>query len=177
MGKRSDFKTRKHDKYPTPEEAMRFVLPYLKPGTAFCEPCAGDGRMVGYLLNAGLRCTSAWDTHPRHKMVKRLDARTTRDLRAMIYVTNPPWTREIMHPIIDNLSAHLPSWFIFDADWMHTNQATASGLLQRCSMVVSVGRLKWIAGSKFTGLENCCWYLFEPGHTAGPRIVGRQHQT
>ena len=30
-----------------------------------------------------------------------------------------------------------------------------------CSKVVSIGRVKWIEGSKGVGKDNCCWYLFD----------------
>ncbi len=171
MGKRSNFKRRKHDKYGTPETAMRFVLPFLKPGTRFCEPCAGDARMVRYLLAHGLRCSSAWDIKPGHPNVLRRDARVTRDGRAQIYITNPPWTRDLLHAIIENLGAHRPTWLLFDADWMHTDQARE--IIKGCSLVVTVGRLSWMANGT-SGKENCCWYLFTPGHTEGPRVVGRR---
>ena len=33
--------------------------------------------------------------------------------------------------------------------------------MHRCEKIVSVGRVKWIPGSKMTGKDNCCWYLFD----------------
>jgi hypothetical protein len=42
---------------------------------------------------------------------------------------------------------------------MHTKQS--STLITYCSKIVSVGRVKWIEGSKNTGKDNCAWYLFD----------------
>ena len=171
MGKRSSFKRNKHDKYPTPFAAMPFLFPHLAKRERFCEPCAGDGTMVRYLEAEGHKCAAAWDIAPRGKGIAKQDARTRQIGNITCYVTNPPWSRDVLHPIIENLSAQHPCWFIFDADWMHTRQA--NGLWQKCSLIVSVGRLKWIANSKYTGKDNCCWYKFEPGHKRGPRFIGR----
>ncbi len=37
-----------------------------------------------------------------------------------------------------------------------------SDFVRRCERIVSVGRVKWIAGSPHTGKDNCAWYLFNP---------------
>jgi hypothetical protein len=37
-----------------------------------------------------------------------------------------------------------------------------------CSDIVAIGRVKWIAGSKFTGKDNACWYRFDTRHRSGP---------
>ena len=171
MGKRSNFKRNKHDKYPTPFAAMPFLFQQLPTGIRFCEPCAGDGVMVEYLCAEGHRFAAAWDIKPGVKWVDKQDARTRQIGNIDCFITNPPWSRDVLHPIIDNLSAQHPTWLLFDADWIHTRQS--NGLWQRCSMIVSVGRLKWIPDSKFTGKDNCCWYRFDPHHKAGPLFIGR----
>ena len=86
------------------------------------------------------------------------------------FITNPPWDRSILHPLIMHLSDIAPTWLLFDADWMHTRQSTE--YMVRCSQIVSVGRVKWIPDSKMTGKDNCAWYLFERG-AAATRFVGR----
>ena len=63
------------------------------------------------------------------------------------------------HPLIDALPRLAPTWLLFDADWMHTRQSAP--LMHYCRKIVSVGRVKWIPGSKMTGKDNCAWYLFE----------------
>ena len=46
MGKRSDFKRRERDFYPTPREALLPLLPHIKGVRRFREPCAGAGDLV-----------------------------------------------------------------------------------------------------------------------------------
>ena len=79
-------------------------------------------------------------------------------------ITNPPWERDPLHAMIKKFSAHAPTWLLFDADWMHTGQAAPFAGL--CKKIVSVGRVQWIEGSKSSGMENACWYLFIP--VSGP---------
>jgi len=53
MGKRSSFKRVERDFYPTPREAVLPLLLHLEYGTAFSEPCAGDGALIRpYVSNA-----------------------------------------------------------------------------------------------------------------------------
>ena len=85
-------------------------------------------------------------------------------------ITNPPWTREIMHPMIDRFRYLAPTWLLFDADWMHTKQAAP--YMPYCSDIVSVGRLKWISGSKHVGKDNAAWYRFDR-HMHVTRFHGR----
>ena len=39
--------------------------------------------------------------------------------------------------------------------------------------IVSVGRVKWIAGSKFTGKDNAAWYLFDRPKNVPAEFYGR----
>lgn len=80
------------------------------------------------------------------------------DLEAHYFITNPPWSRDLLHPIIENLRKQLPTWILLDSDWCHTKQAIE--YMKYCAVMVSVGRVKWIPDSKYTGKDNCSWYLF-----------------
>jgi hypothetical protein len=96
---------------------------------------------------------------------------------AEFFVTNPPWTRELLHPIIENLSSQLPTWLLFDAGWMFTRQAIQ--YLKYCHKIVTVGRIKWIPGSQYTGKDDCCWYLFDQKlipQIPGPLFFGKQEK-
>lgn len=148
MGKRSSFERVPRDFYPTPYEAVLPLLPFID--GSFAEPCAGAGDLVRHLERHDLKCV--W--HSDHEA----DARTLKR-PASQYITNPPWDRKILHPIIGNLRRQAPTWLLFDADWMHTKQAAP--YLPYCSHIVSVGRVKWIPDSKMTGKDNCCWYRFQ----------------
>lgn len=76
-------------------------------------------------------------------------------------ITNPPWSRDILHPMILHwLGTTECAWLLFDSDWGYTKQAAA--FLPFCSDIVSVGRLRWIEDTKQTGYDNCSWYCFRP---------------
>ena len=167
MSKRSSFARIPRDNYPTPREAVAPLIPHLAPFERFAEPCAGDGALVRALEAHGHRCIQASDIEQDARVVQ-IDARAT------CCITNPPWTREILHPIIDNLSAQCRTWLLFDADWIQTRQA--DGLWQRCALIVSVGRLKWIPNSPHRSKDSACWYCFEPNHNSGPQLIGRVNQ-
>lgn len=173
MGKRSTFERRKNDAYDTPQGAVFPLLHHLPPHSRFIEPCAGNGQLIDHLQRAGHRCVGAFDTEPRRADIKANDARGIANVSADFFITNPPWTRELLHPIIVNLSRQLPTWLLFDADWAHTRQAAP--YLPLLWKIVSVGRVKWIPDSPFTGKDNCCWYLFDAnaGSANYSQFVGR----
>lgn len=171
MGKRSSFERVPRDFYPTPVEAVRPLLPHLAPGTRFAEPCAGDGQLIDCLVDAGHHCVWASDIEPRRADILENDAEICGAGPINCFITNPPWSRDSLHPIILNLSHKAPTWLLFDADWMHTKQAACFMPLLR--KVVSVGRVKWIPDSPFTGKDNCCWYLFDANGFAATSFVGR----
>ena len=173
MGKRSDFERVERDFYPTPEAAVLPLLPHLRKQTRYIEPCVGDGALIKTLASVGGH--AAWYSFDINPQVdagfNRKDDATTFQLRevrpiADCFITNPPWDRKILHPIIENLSAQLPTWLLFDADWMHTKQSVP--YMKWCSRIVSVGRVKWIPDSKMTGKDNCAWYLFDQHAVAQP---------
>lgn len=172
MGKRSDFERRERDFYPTPYEAVVPLLDHLMPRTLFVEPCAGDGVLVSHLHRHGHHCVSASDIEPQDPSVKALNVFSAQIGQGQCFITNPPWDRSILHQIIDHLSAQAPTWLLFDADWMHTKQAVP--YLDRLEAIVSVGRVKWIAGSKMTGKDNCCWYLFTETPNNHTQFYGRE---
>ena len=175
MGKRSDFERVKLDYYPTPLSAIAPLLPHLTRGQTFCEPCAGAGVLAGQLENHGMRCVSAFDVRPLAAGVRQHDASwiSEDDLEgADLIITNPPWDRPVLHQIIERCSRLRPTWLLFDADWMHTGQARAH--LDVCRLIVSVGRVKWIEGSRNTGMDNCCWYLFDAKNPGSTTFVVRR---
>ena len=73
--------------------------------------------------------------------------------------------------MIDSFMSMCKTWLLFDADWMQTKQSAI--LMTYCAKVVSVGRVKWIAGSKGVGKDNCCWYLFNQEHRGPTEFYGR----
>jgi hypothetical protein len=169
MGKRSDYKRVARDAYDTPIRAVAPLLPWLAPRTQFIEPCAGARRLAEHLTGAGHALAGAYDL-PDDARSKRYDVPA-----GALFITNPPfWGRPAeLHPIAVNLSDQAPTWLLMSADWLHN--VSSAPLMPRLRMIVSVGRVKWIEGSLFTGKDNACWCLFErPSAWATIRFVGRQ---
>lgn len=170
MGKRSNFERLERDAYQTIDpRAVEKLIPHLRGVKSFAEPCAGEGYLVGQLQAAGLVCAYEGD------ITTGLDALAhpfDQDGAFDAIITNPPWRRDIMHEMILRFQAIAPTWLLFDADWAHTKQA--GPFLDQCSHIVSVGRLKWIPGTKMTGKENTAWHRFHAQHVGGPRFIGRE---
>jgi hypothetical protein len=154
MSKRAaTFERLKNDTYDTPAEAVAPLLPHLKPRTRYIEPCSGRGCLVQHLSAAGHILVKAYDLP--------VDATSHRyDVKGVdCAITNPPWSRPVLHAIIGNLSWQLPTWLLVDWDWIATMQATP--YLNQLRHVVVIGRVKWIEHSESTGKDNCCWCLFD----------------
>ena len=163
------FERSPRDFYATPESAVLPLLPHV--GTArFCEPCAGDGALVDHLERHGLTCARARDIQPRRDDIDQKDALTTLTGNVDCFITNPPWDRKILHPLITFLSDQHPTWLLFDADWMHTKQSIP--FMDRCEKIVSVGRVSWM-GNGVSGFDNCAWYLFDGRYHFATQFIGR----
>jgi len=169
MGKRSNFKRNPRDFYPTPMAAVLPLLPHLEKDDSFVEPCAGDGALKDHLESIGMHCQWASDIEPQRGDIFTRDALTCRTVSSQI-ITNPPWDRKILHPMIDHFRNLAPTWLLFDSDWMHTKQS--SEYMRFCHKIVSVGRVKWIPGSKSVGKDNCAWYFFDK-HEGKTEFFGR----
>ena len=163
MGKRSEFERVPRDFYPTPLAA---VIPLIKniEKVDYYEPCVGKLDLVKHLAESNIECLGFSDIHNQYDDVAayaELDATTYQyNLpKKAVFITNPPWDRVILHRIIENLSNQAPTWLLFDSDWLFTKQATP--FLPRLRKIIVIGRVKWIPDSKFTGKDNCCWYLFD----------------
>ena len=177
MTKRADkkFKRRKNDAYDTPKESVLPLLPHIQDIKIFDEPCAGSGQLIDALCDHGKRIGCALDILPRRKLIAKGDALSLNACYGSAFITNPPWTRSkasgyLMHRIITHLSDIAPTWLLFDADWMHTKQAIP--FKGRCSDVVSVGRVSWLANG-VSGFDNCAWYRFDHLNTEPTRFHWR----
>lgn len=149
------------------------LLAHLPYGCTFVEPCAANGQLIDWLEEAGHSCVFACDIEPERADVHAMSALSIRYIAADYFITNPPWTREALHPIIFHLSDLKPTWLLIDADWMHNVTAPVPMLVDRCVMVIPIGRLKWIPGSANSGKDNCIWALFDHRHAGGPRFMPR----
>ncbi len=83
-------------------------------------------------------------------------------------ISNTPWERDILHPMIRRFMTIAPTWLLFEADWAFTRQANE--FMANCSHIVAVGRAKWVPGSDHSVKDNCAWYRFHAQHVEGPRF-------
>lgn len=159
MTKRSSgkFKRNPRDFYRTPRSAVAPLLPFLPPKCKFNEPCAGDGSLVDALELAGHHCMSKSDIEPQRADIARYDAFNIEQTISSCFITNSPWERSFLHNLIVHLSDMAPTWLLFDADWPHTIQSRP--YMERCSKIVSVGRVSWMENG-ISGFDNCCWFMF-----------------
>lgn len=172
MSKRAPgFEKMPRDHYATPREGALPLLPYLPPRSTFIEPCAAAGKLIDHLEAAQHRCIFACDIHPLRDDVHAMSAFSIRYILADFFITNPPWTWGVLEPMAFHLSQAKPTWLLLPADLMHN--VRSARLMDRCALVVPVGRLKWIEGSEHAGMDNVCWYRFEGQHTGGPKFMPR----
>lgn len=193
MGKRTDglFERRERDFYASPEQPILKLLPHIMDISRFSEPMCGDGAIVKTLEGRGWECLAAWDMEPQGDMIMRAGRYNVMWLEDEDFngieevISNPPWPLPAKLrtqidsslpdgwptvPIIQHLMAILPTWMLLSADFMHN--AYFRALEPHCVKIVSVGRVKWIAGSDNTGKDNAAWYKFDINHTDGPKFIG-----
>lgn len=160
---------RAHDKYRTPASAVAPLAPYLVPGMTFAEPCAGDGRLVRHLEALGLRCVYSGDAAPDDWLETPKNALTADLGDPGLIITNPPWTRRLLHPMISRFTSIAPTWLLFDAAWKYTAQARP--FLPLCSHIVPIGRVRWIEGSEHNAKDDCAWYRFAADTFGRPQFM------
>lgn len=172
MGKRSSFDRIEKDFYRTIDpRAVEALNPHLRAGTRFAEPCVGAGDLMDALIEKGHECYWHSDIADEESPICALSLKSWHLHGADVIITNPPWSRPILHDLIMHLSGLKPAWLLFDADWAHTKQSAP--YMPMCAKIVSVGRLLWIPGTKMTGKDNCAWYLFDAAHVGPTEFVGR----
>lgn len=184
MGKRSTFKRIAKDHYPTIDpRAVRPLLPHLNLSQRYAEPCAGEGHLID-LLDPHIVLAWASDIDPRRSArIHENDALAVGIGDADLFITNPPWGRKLLHPLIVHLSDQAPTWLLFDASWANTKQAKP--FMPRCRKIVAVGRLIWMEGTTTQGKDDCSWYMFDrprdgalptfyPQGWAPPEATGRR---
>ena len=139
------------------------LIPYLRAAASVPLPSRvlATAHLVRHLESFGLRCVYAGDIRSGQDALA-LDHYGAADA----IITNPPWSRDVLHGLITHFQNIAPTWLLLDADWKQTRQAAP--FLPHCSDIVAIGRVKWIEGSKHTGKDNACWYKFDSKHTAGP---------
>ena len=170
MGKRSDFERIPRDLYKTPFRAALPLRSYLQRADVktFAEYCVGEGDLKRHVESFGLTCTYAGDIKDGQDALKL----TVADLNgAQIGITDPPYkypedperTTRLLRDLIEHsLGLGIPFWFLIYSDWMLNRNAAP--FLPYCTNIVTVGRVKWIEGTKSSGKDNCAWYRFDINH-------------
>ena len=174
MGKRSSFDKLPRDYYPTPEKAVAPLLDHLPREISFCEPCAGDGRLVSHLEKYfDAVCFFACDTEPNADWIIKKDANKLNSEEVEwceMIITNPPFTWKTLKPLMDVFLSLRPTILLLPADYMHNQRM--SHYMKLCSKVVSIGRLKWIEDSPYSGVDNYCWYWFDKDNKQQTEFYG-----
>lgn len=166
MGKRSHFEKIPKDKYYTwDKRAGEKFKPYAKTGIKYAEPFAGDGDLIKQLSDIGLECVFECDIESENPIITIRDAFTiTKDdlKKANVeeIITNPPWTREILHKVLDHfVPMGYPLWIILDANWLFTKQSVIYRQ-KWLTDIVPIGRMKWIPNTTMAGKDDVVWLRF-----------------
>jgi len=168
MGKRSSFPKIEKDFYPTPYKAVIPLLNHLPDSVRYEEPCCGEDDLIWHLGSAGHICIKKGD------IITGQDALDITDTQADYFITNPPWSFNILSPLIAQLSQLAPTWLLLNADVIHNKRMAKH--MRYCIKVVSVGRVSWM-GNKKAGFENCAWLLFDAQKPAQTLFFSRSTES
>jgi hypothetical protein len=160
MSKRTSMDKIPKDFYPTTDpNALTADFRRLIAGKSYGEPCCGNGDLINLIGDLSY-CEWASDSEVRPKGVQQ-DAMdlTEGDLRMCdLIITNPPFTRKVLLPMIDHLISLKPTWLLLPADMMHNKYF--GSYMDKCCIVASIGRLKWFVDSPHTSTDNFAWYYW-----------------
>jgi hypothetical protein len=163
MGKRDNdkFERKSRDFYATIDPAaVNALVDHLPLPCAFVEPCAGAGDLVRELeRHTGIFCNMSCDIDPQTTKVWKTDCLDIKEVAPVVhcFITNPPFTWDMLKPILDHLPTLKPTWLLLPADYMHN--VRMGPYMAKCERVVSVGRLYWEPNKK-KGVDNYAWYKF-----------------
>ena len=112
-----------------------------------------------HLERVGLKCVQFFDREPDSIFVDRGDAMEATYWEADAVLTNPPWSRNVLHPMIEHFveNSH-EAWLLFDANWINTRQSIP--YLKFCTDIVPVGRLIWIDDTTMASKDDSAWFRF-----------------
>jgi len=172
VSKYSDYNKIPKDYYPTtdPKAVPTKLVEFIR-GKTYAEPCYGNGDLEGLLTDVAA-CKWRSDIRETVGSSKVLDALevTKEDLEGTdLIVTNPPFSKDVLLPLIDHFVSLKPTWLLLPAGYM--NNIYFGPYMKRCSRVVSIGRIKWFRDSKHTSTDDFCWYFWKKGATTDTRTI------
>lgn len=165
MGKRSDFEKIPKDFYPTVDpRAVVPLIPFVR-GKTYAEPCYGEGDLEDLLADVA---TCKWRSDVRvtvgsSTVVDALSLTKEQLSGIDLIITNPPFSRSTLLPLLDHCISLKPTWFLLPADYMHNNYF--GPYMKKCQKIVSIGRLKWFKDSEASSTDNFAWYFWPKGAT------------
>ena len=148
------------DFWPTPMEAVPPLVERLKvtdPNGLIIEPCAGDGRLADALTANGLKVRIMSDIEPRRDDVRRGDASKLPFAPTHLVVTNPPWSRDLLEPILHNMVGKTNAWLLLPLDYLAN--LWMAPFVPYVNQIVPLGRVSWLNNGK-GGYENSAWLRF-----------------
>lgn len=167
MGKRSNFEKVTKDFYPTTDPKV-LTQPFVNfvRGKTYAEPCYGDGDLEDLLMDVA-KCKWRSDIRETVGCSKVMDALelTPYDLKDCDYIiTNPPFSKDILLPLIDHFVSLKPTFLLLPADMMHNKYFVP--YMNMCDNVMSIGRVCWFPkdGKKVSSTDNFAWYTFTKGY-------------
>lgn len=174
MGKRSNFPKKEKEFYGTVDKkVLKESFLELIEGKTYAEPCWGEGDLEDLLRG---EATCGWrsdirDTSPISKQMSGLEV-TPYDVRDCdLIITNPPFSKGVLLPLLDHFITLKPTWLLLPADYMHN--AYFKPYMEKCSKVVTIGRICWfpVDGKRVASTDNFCWYYWKKNATSDTQTV------
>lgn len=181
MSKRSDFPKVPKDFYATvdPKAIPPKFIECIR-GKTYAEPCYGDGDLEDLLVDVAI-CNWRSDVRETVGSSKVIDAMDITGgmferMGIDLIVTNPPFSRKVLLPLIDHFINLKPTWLLLPAGFM--NNIYFGPYMRKCTKVISIGRVCWYPqeGKRVASTDDFCWYYWPKGakEEAGPIFIGRE---
>lgn len=168
--------------WPTPYKAAKVLSKHLPAYFTYCEPCAGDLRLVKHLkkLKPKAAVTRCFDIIKKHNDVFIKDARTLdlSDMYSSIYgepdfiITNTPFEYPTINELIEHFMQIKPTWCMVRMHWL--SGVSAGRILRHMKKIVAVGSLDWFDVKATSSTDHYAWILIDAEHSTGPKFIGRE---